>query len=87
MEDYRLFADRLAADGAGRLRPGDRLPPQRHSPARTASPASTASRVYGELVRRELAVGEVGRGTFVQAADAAASGGAGRAAAAGSTSS
>jgi DNA-binding transcriptional MocR family regulator len=29
---------------------------------------STAARVYGELVRRGLAVGEVGRGTFIRAA-------------------
>ncbi|HZO65416.1 MAG TPA: PLP-dependent aminotransferase family protein [Kribbellaceae bacterium] len=75
MEDYRLFADRLAADvAAGRLRPGDRLPPQRRFARENGIASSTASRVYGELVRRGLAVGEVGRGTFVRAADAAASG-------------
>ena len=75
MEDYRLIADRLAADvAAGRLRPGDRLPPQRRFARENGIASSTASRVYGELVRRGLAVGEVGRGTFVRAADAAASG-------------
>ncbi|MGH3460567.1 MAG: GntR family transcriptional regulator, partial [Kribbellaceae bacterium] len=72
MEDYRLIADRLAADvAAGRLRPGDRLPPQRRFARENGIASSTASRVYGELVRRGLAVGEVGRGTFVRAADAA----------------
>lgn len=67
--DYRVIADKLAADvAAGRLRPGDRLPTQRRF-ARTHGIAnSTASRVYGELVRRGLAVGEVGRGTFIRAA-------------------
>ncbi|EOD66702.1 GntR family transcriptional regulator, partial [Amycolatopsis vancoresmycina] len=30
MDDYRVVADAIAADiEAGRLRPGDRLPPQR----------------------------------------------------------
>ena len=62
MEDYRLFADRLAADvAAGRLRPGDRLPPQRCFARENGIASSTASRVYGELVRRGLAVGEVGQ--------------------------
>jgi DNA-binding transcriptional MocR family regulator len=69
VDDYRVIADKLAADvAAGRLRPGDRLPTQRRF-ARTHGIAnSTASRVYGELVRRGLAVGEVGRGTFIRAA-------------------
>ncbi|MCP2166842.1 aminotransferase-like domain-containing protein [Goodfellowiella coeruleoviolacea] len=69
MDDYRLIADRLAADiAAGRLRAGDRLPPQRRFARQHGIAASTAARVYGELVRRGLAVGEVGRGTFVRAA-------------------
>ncbi|GAA2082743.1 PLP-dependent aminotransferase family protein [Actinomadura alba] len=68
MDDYRLIADALAADiAAGRLRPGDRLPPQRRFAREWGIAASTAARVYGELVRRGLAVGEVGRGTFVRA--------------------
>ncbi|WP_367138442.1 PLP-dependent aminotransferase family protein [Saccharothrix sp. HUAS TT1] len=67
--DYRLIADRLAADiAAGRLKPGDRLPPQRRFARAHGIAGSTAARVYGELVRRGLAVGEVGRGTFVRAA-------------------
>ncbi|MFJ6630963.1 PLP-dependent aminotransferase family protein [Streptomyces sp. NPDC091376] len=71
MQDFRRLADEIAADiAAGRLRPGDRLPPQRtYARGRRIAP-STAIRVYGELVRRGLVVGEVGRGTFVRAASA-----------------
>ncbi|QYN16637.1 PLP-dependent aminotransferase family protein [Amycolatopsis sp. DSM 110486] len=69
MDDYRVVADELAADiEAGRLRPGDRLPPQRRFARDRGIAGSTAARVYGELIRRGLAVGEVGRGTFVRAA-------------------
>ncbi|WP_410591598.1 PLP-dependent aminotransferase family protein [Amycolatopsis sp. lyj-23] len=69
MDDYRVVADAIAADiAAGRLRPGDRLPPQRRFARQRGIAGSTAARVYGELVRRGLAVGEVGRGTFVRAA-------------------
>ena len=68
MDDYRAVADALAGDiAAGRLRPGDRLLPQRQFARRRGIAASTAARVYAELVRRGLAVGEVGRGTFVRA--------------------
>jgi DNA-binding transcriptional MocR family regulator len=67
--DYRRIADRIAGDiAAGRLKPGDRLPPQRVFARRRGIAGSTAGRVYGELVRRGLVVGEVGRGTFVRAA-------------------
>lgn len=68
MDDYRVLADTVAADiKMGRLRPGERLPPQRWFARQHRIAASTAARVYGELVRRGLAVGEVGRGTFVRA--------------------
>ncbi|MGV9242386.1 aminotransferase-like domain-containing protein [Streptomyces sp. NPDC003710] len=68
MEDYRSIADRIAADiTAGRLKQGQRLPPQRLFARRRGIAASTAGRVYGELARRGLVVGEVGRGTFVRA--------------------
>ncbi|WP_369272259.1 PLP-dependent aminotransferase family protein [Streptomyces sp. R11] len=69
MDDYRRLADRMADDiAAGRLRPGERLPPQRVFARRRGIAGSTAGRVYAELVRRGLVVGEVGRGTFVRAA-------------------
>ncbi|MEV7570131.1 PLP-dependent aminotransferase family protein [Streptomyces tanashiensis] len=69
MDEYRRIADRVeAAVRDGRLRPGDRLPPQRVFARRHGVANSTAIRVYGELARRGLVVGEVGRGTFVRAA-------------------
>ncbi|WP_105974821.1 aminotransferase-like domain-containing protein [Streptomyces geranii] len=75
MDDYRRLADRIADDIAtGRLRPGERLPPQRVFARRRGIAGSTAGRVYAELVRRGLVVGEVGRGTFVRAAPAAPTG-------------
>ena len=75
MNDYRRIADRLADDiAAGRLAPGERLPPQRVFARRRGIAGSTAGRVYGELVRRGLVVGEVGRGTFVRAAPAVPTG-------------
>jgi len=71
---YLKLADAVAADIAdGRLAPGDRLPPQRDFAYDRKIAASTASRVYAELLRRGLVVGEVGRGTFV-AGDARATG-------------
>lgn len=64
--DYVKLADTIAAEIAeGRLRPGDRLPPQRSFAYDRNIAVSTASRVYGELLRRGLVVGEVGRGTFI----------------------
>ncbi|MEV8542956.1 PLP-dependent aminotransferase family protein [Streptomyces sp. NPDC051572] len=71
MGDYRRIADRIADDiASGRLRPGQRLSPQRAFARRHGIAGSTAGRVYAELVRRGLVVGEVGRGTFVRAAPA-----------------
>ncbi|POX36920.1 GntR family transcriptional regulator [Streptomyces sp. Ru73] len=73
MRDYRSVADRVAADiEAGVLRPGDRLPPQRTFARQYGLANSTAIRVYQELARRGLTVGEVGRGTFVRAVPPAA---------------
>lgn len=63
---YSTFVDRIAAEiAAGGLKPGDRLPPQREFAYAKGIAASTAGRVYAELLRRGLVVGEVGRGTFV----------------------
>ncbi|MFJ3307271.1 PLP-dependent aminotransferase family protein [Streptomyces sp. NPDC086549] len=69
MENFRTIADAVAADiTAGRLRPGDQLSTQRAFARRHGIANSTAIRVYAELARRGLVVGEVGRGTFVRAA-------------------
>jgi DNA-binding transcriptional MocR family regulator len=64
---FRSLADLVQADIAhGRLRPGDRLPTQRAFADAHGVAASTATRVFDELTRRGLVVGEVGRGTFVR---------------------
>ncbi|WP_433003749.1 PLP-dependent aminotransferase family protein [Kribbella sp. CA-294648] len=69
---YGDIADSVAADiTAGRLRPGQQLPTQRRFARDHGIAVSTASRVYSELVRRGLVVGEVGRGTFVRTAEPA----------------
>jgi len=65
--DYRSVADAIAAEiAAGRMRPGERLPPQRDFAYARGIAVSTASRVYAELARRGLTAGEVGRGTYVR---------------------
>ena len=65
--DYRAVAYGVAAEiAAGRLRPGDRLPPQRDFAYARGIAVSTASRVYAELARRGLVLGEVGRGTYIR---------------------
>src|SRR4051812_1330143 len=64
--EYLKLADTVADEIAnGALKPGDRLPPQRSFAYERKIAVSTASRVYTELLRRGLVVGEVGRGTFV----------------------
>lgn len=64
--EYTALVDEMAAAIAqGRLKPGDRLVPQRTFAYEKGIAASTAGRVYAELLRRGLVVGEVGRGTFV----------------------
>ncbi|PZP46310.1 MAG: GntR family transcriptional regulator [Azospirillum brasilense] len=75
MTDFRDLADRFAHDlaadlAAGRRQPGERLPPSRDYAHRQGIAPSTASRVYAELIRRGIAVGEVGRGTFLRATPA-----------------
>ncbi len=63
---YTALVDEIAAAiASGRLKTGERLPPQRQFAYERGIAASTAARVYAELLRRGLAVGEVGRGTFV----------------------
>jgi DNA-binding transcriptional MocR family regulator len=64
--EYLKLADTVAAEiSSGALKPGDRLPPQRSFAYERKIAVSTASRVYTELLRRGLVVGEVGRGTFI----------------------
>ena len=64
--EYLKLADVVAAEiASGALKPGDRLPPQRSFAYDRKIAVSTASRVYSELLRRGLVVGEVGRGTFI----------------------
>src|SRR6202045_4728964 len=64
--EYLKLADAVAAEiASGALKPGDRLPPQRNFAYQRKIAVSTASRVYTELLRRGLIVGEVGRGTFI----------------------
>jgi DNA-binding transcriptional MocR family regulator len=63
---YTALVDEIAAAiAAGRLKTGERLPPQRQFAYERGIAASTAARVYAELLRRGLVVGEVGRGTFI----------------------
>lgn len=67
---YRAIADALARDVAmGRLAPGTRLPTHRELAFRLGVTVGTISRGYAEAERRGLIGGEVGRGTFVRAAD------------------
>lgn len=64
---YLHLADRLASTiQEGRLTPGSRLPTHRAFAERFSVALATATRVYRELERRGLVVGEAGRGTFVR---------------------
>jgi DNA-binding transcriptional MocR family regulator len=66
--DFVTLADHMARRiMAGELAPGARLPTHRAFARQHGVAASTATRVYQELTRRGLVVGEVGRGTFVRA--------------------
>ncbi len=66
--NYIQIADAITSDVRhGILQPGDQLPPQREFAYDQKIASSTASRVYAELVRRGIAIGEVGRGTFIRA--------------------
>jgi DNA-binding transcriptional MocR family regulator len=57
--EYLKLADTVAAEiASGALKSGDRLPPQRSFAYERGIAVSTASRVYTELLRRGLVVGE-----------------------------
>jgi len=64
---YRALADAIAGDiQAGRLRAGERLPPQRDLADALGMNVTTVTRGYREADRRGLVRGEIGRGTFVR---------------------
>lgn len=64
---YLHLADTLArAIQKGKLTPGTKLPTHRAFAEQFGIALATATRVYGELERRGLVVGEAGRGTFVR---------------------
>ncbi|GIF15608.1 PLP-dependent aminotransferase family protein [Actinoplanes teichomyceticus] len=66
----RAIADAIGADiVAGRLRAGDRLPPQRELAEVLGLSPNTVMRAYTEATRRGHVTGEVGRGTYVRPAD------------------
>ena len=68
---YMIIADEISADiSAGILTEGEQLPSYRQFSYARGIASSTASRVYEELVRRGLVLGEIGRGTFVRTAEA-----------------
>ena len=64
---YVAIADAIAADlAAGKLNPGERLPPHRDLAWRLGVTVGTVTRAYQEAARRGLLVGEVGRGSFLR---------------------
>ncbi len=72
---YVAIANAVARDlERGALRPGDRLPPQRRLAERLGLDFTTVSRGYAEAQKRGLVESHVGRGTFVTAHRAQASG-------------
>jgi DNA-binding transcriptional MocR family regulator len=67
---YVAIVNCLAADiGSGRLQDGERLPTHRELADHLGVAVGTVTRAYTEAERRGLVRGEVGRGTFVGAAD------------------
>lgn len=64
---YAALADALARDiGAGKLKPGDRLPTHRDLAWSLGVTVGTVSRAYAEAAKRGLTTGEVGRGTYIK---------------------
>jgi DNA-binding transcriptional MocR family regulator len=64
---YLAIAEAIQADiAAGRLAPGDRLPPQRELAQRLGLDFTTVARGYVEAGKRGLLESVVGRGTFVR---------------------
>ncbi|UGQ46363.1 aminotransferase-like domain-containing protein [Massilia endophytica] len=64
---YKQLVDHFSsAIQRGELRPGEQLPPLRRMMKERGIALATAVRVYAELEKSGLAVGEGGRGTFVR---------------------
>src|SRR5919106_2998057 len=64
---YLALAQSIAADvQSGKLRAGDRLPPQRELADAIGVTVTTVTRGYAEAERLGLVSGEVGRGTYVR---------------------
>ncbi|UWR91951.1 PLP-dependent aminotransferase family protein [Phaeobacter inhibens] len=67
---YLQIVEAMAEDiASGRLAPGAQLPPHRELAYQIGVSANTTSRAYAEAVTRALLRGEVGRGSFVRAAE------------------
>jgi DNA-binding transcriptional MocR family regulator len=63
---YVALAGAIASDvQTGKLKAGDRLPPQRELADQLGVTVTTVTRGYAEAERRGLVRGEVGRGTYV----------------------
>lgn len=64
---YIAIADAIAADlTLGKLKAGDRLPPQRELAWRLGVTIGTITRAYQEAAKRGLLSGEVGRGSYLR---------------------
>src|SRR5579859_7667978 len=63
---YQRLLDVLAEDiASGKLKEGERLPPQRDLAHRLSISLGSVTRAYDEALRRGLVEAHVGRGTFV----------------------
>ena len=64
---YVAIADAIAADlTGGKLKAGDRLPPQRELAWKLGVTIGTVTRAYQEASKRGLLSGEVGRGSYLR---------------------
>lgn len=64
---YIAIADAIAADlTGGKLKAGDRLPPQRELAWKLGVTIGTVTRAYQEASKRGLLSGEVGRGSYLR---------------------
>lgn len=67
---YIEIADAMASDiGNGKLKPGEKLPPQRNLAFDIGVTIGTIGRAYALARQRGLVTGEVGRGTYVRSSE------------------